>query len=130
MSASRQQPHQLSKTLSEGDQSQYSIGASTVNHVDWRKKDEASRDALLRFLEQNGEIDRLKDLLRSRLIESGWRDEMKAACQSYIRSRGIDQVTLDELVAEITPRGRASVPDPIKSDILKEIRKSAKFSEC
>ena len=98
--------------------------------MDWRKKDEASRDALLRFLEQNGEIDRLKDLLRSRLIESGWRDEMKAACQSYIRSRGIDQVTLDELVAEITPRGRASVPDPIKSDILKEIRKSAKFSEC
>ena len=82
---------------------------------------------MLRFLEQSGEMDRLKNILQGRLTESGWRDEMKETCKRYIRSRGIEQVTLDELVAEITPKGRATVPDSIKSELLQEIRKSAKF---
>ena len=66
-------------------------------------------------------------MIRARLTECGWRDEMKKTCQYYTRSRGIEQVSLDELVAEIAPKGRASVPDEVKSDILDEIRKSAKF---
>jgi len=72
-------------------------------------------------------MDRLKNVIRAQLTECGWRDEMRKTCQAYTRSRGIEQVSLDELVAEIAPKGRASVPDKVKSDILDEIRKSAKF---
>ena len=40
-----------------------------------------------------------------------------------IRSKGLEKITVDELVAEITPRGRATVPDEIKADLLQRIRK-------
>mmetsp|Transcript_20395 Transcript_20395/g.26374 ORF Transcript_20395/g.26374 Transcript_20395/m.26374 type:complete len:125 (-) Transcript_20395:314-688(-) len=121
--ASRQ--HNLSKTWS-GDQSQASNVTSANN--DWKRKNEASRDELVRFLEQNGEMERLRGLLRKKLADCGWHEEMRNISKSYIRSRGLDQVTFDELVAEITPKGRASVPENVKVDLLQEIRNSAKFS--
>ena len=40
-----------------------------------------------------------------------------------IRSKGLEKITVDELVAEITPRGRATVPDEIKADLLQRIRR-------
>ena len=33
------------------------------------------------------------------------------------------KVTVEELVAEITPKGRSSVPEDIKADLLQRIRK-------
>ena len=38
-------------------------------------------------LEETGEKDRLKDMLRARLIECGWRDSMKAHCKGEERRR-------------------------------------------
>ena len=41
-------------------------------------------------LVESGEKDRLKDMLRARLIECGWRDSMKAHCkgeQQHTRAR-------------------------------------------
>ena len=35
----------------------------------------------------------------------------------------LEKITVDELVAEITPRGRATVPEKIKNDLLQDIRK-------
>ena len=66
---------------------------------------------------------RLKELLRTKLIDCGWRDELKEYCKEVIRSKGLEKITVDELVAEITPRGRATVPDEIKADLLQRIRK-------
>lgn len=39
-----------------------------------------------------------------------------------IRNKGIDQVTVEDLVEEITPRGRAAVPESVKSDMLEKIK--------
>lgn len=72
---------------------------------------------------ETGEKERLKDLLRQRLVECGWRDQLKEYCKEVIRSKGLEKITVDELVAEITPRGRATVPDDIKADLLQRIRK-------
>ncbi|KAH9362492.1 hypothetical protein HPB48_015594 [Haemaphysalis longicornis] len=55
---------------------------------------------------ESGERDRLKELLRTRLIECGWRDEMKATCKDIIKDKGVENVTIDELIADLTPRGR------------------------
>jgi hypothetical protein len=49
---------------------------------------------------------RLKEFLRERLIASGWRDELKESCKEVIRKKGLDKITIEELVAEITPKGR------------------------
>ncbi|KAH9772612.1 transcription and mRNA export factor ENY2 [Citrus sinensis] len=71
---------------------------------------------------ESGEKERLKELLRERLIECGWRDEMKSLCRAYTRKKGRNNVTVDDLVHVITPKGRASVPDPVKAELLQRIR--------
>ncbi|KAL2524587.1 Transcription and mRNA export factor SUS1 [Abeliophyllum distichum] len=71
---------------------------------------------------ESGEKERLKELLRERLIECGWRDEMKAICRAHARKKGRNNVTVDDLVHVITPKGRASVPDSVKAELLQRIR--------
>ena len=51
---------------------------------------------------------RLKEVLRTKLIECGWRDELKEHCKEVIRSKGKEKITVDELTAEITPHGRGA----------------------
>lgn len=76
----------------------------------------------LQKLIQSGEKERLKALLRDKLIECGWRDELKAKCRAIVQRRGKDSVTVAELVEEITPVGRSKVPDFIKAELLSQIR--------
>ncbi|KAK9120087.1 hypothetical protein Scep_018180 [Stephania cephalantha] len=71
---------------------------------------------------ESGEKERLKELLRERLIECGWTDEMKALCRAFTRKKGRNNVTVDDLVHVITPKGRASVPDSVKAELLQRIR--------
>ena len=71
----------------------------------------------------SNELHRLKDLLRAKLIECGWRDELKNYCKEVIKNKGLEKITVEELVAEITPRGRATVPSAIKAELLQRIRK-------
>lgn len=89
--------------------------------------DERNRDAQLRAtinqkLIETGERDKLKELLRNRLIECGWRDELKQYCKEIVRQKGLENITVDDLVAEITPKGRALVPDQVKKELLQRIR--------
>ncbi|KAJ6371494.1 hypothetical protein OIU77_001906 [Salix suchowensis] len=71
---------------------------------------------------ESGEKERLMELLRERLIECGWKDEMKALCRAFIKKKGSNNVTVDDLVHVITPKGRASIPDSVKADLLQRIR--------
>lgn len=73
-------------------------------------------------LVESGEKERLKELLRERLVECGWKDEMKSLCRSFARKKGRNNVTVDDLVHVITPKGRASVPDSVKAELLQRIR--------
>ncbi|TPX50528.1 hypothetical protein SeMB42_g00676 [Synchytrium endobioticum] len=75
-------------------------------------------------LAKSGEGDRIKQRLRQRLAESGWRDDLKIYCQEMINKRGLSNVTVESLVAEITPRARASVPENVKAELLASIRKT------
>lgn len=89
--------------------------------------DRISRENKMRIqinqkLVETGERERLKELLRTRLIECGWRDQLKAQCKEIVRKKGLENVRVDDLVAEITPRGRALVPDQVKKELLQQIR--------
>lgn len=57
-------------------------------------------------LVETGEKDKLKEMLRERLVQCGWRDELKEFCKDVIRKKGLEKVTVEELVADITPQGR------------------------
>ncbi|XP_037497786.1 transcription and mRNA export factor ENY2 isoform X4 [Jatropha curcas] len=65
---------------------------------------------------ESGERERLKQLLRERLIECGWKDEMQAICRAITRKKGRNNVTVDDLVHVITPKGR------VKAELLQRIR--------
>uniref|UniRef100_A0A7S2R8E5 Transcription and mRNA export factor ENY2 n=1 Tax=Eucampia antarctica TaxID=49252 RepID=A0A7S2R8E5_9STRA len=96
---------------------------SQTGTSDWRKKDEIAKAELMYRLEQSGEKERLITSLRAKLADCGWRDEMKDIAKDVIRTRGgVTRITVDELASELLPRGRASVPENIKSELLEEVR--------
>ena len=39
------------------------------------------------------------------MIESGWKDDLKRYCKELIRKKGLEKVTIDELVDELIIRG-------------------------
>merc|ERR1712223_109427 len=80
------------------------------------------KSAINARLVQSGEKERLKEHLRLRLIECGWKDQLKLAAKEAIRERGLERVKLEDLVKDITPNGRASVPDSVKRELLVKIK--------
>ncbi|KAI8893615.1 transcription factor e(y)2-domain-containing protein [Globomyces pollinis-pini] len=72
---------------------------------------------------KTGEKDRLREYLRQRLIECGWKEELKIYCREVIQTKGLDHVTIDDLVKEITPKGKAMVPEAVKNEMMTKIRK-------
>ena len=97
-------------------------GENTANE-ERKRKDDQVRATIMQKLVDTGEKERLKELLRNKLVESGWRDKLKEICKEKIRNKGLEKITVDELVQEITPEGRQIVPDEIKADLLQRIRK-------
>ena len=75
-----------------------------------------------RRLVESGEKERLRDHLRTRLIQAGWRDKMKLEAKERIKAKGLDRVRLEDLVAEMTPVGRQAVPDEVKRELLAKIK--------
>ncbi|RKP03176.1 hypothetical protein CXG81DRAFT_24176 [Caulochytrium protostelioides] len=73
---------------------------------------------------ENGEHERLKDIIHHRLVESGVRDKLRMHCQDVIRAKGISNVTAEELIAEVTGASERLVPDAVRTEIEARIRKS------
>eukprot|EP00469_Lotharella_globosa_P004636 CAMPEP_0167803086 /NCGR_PEP_ID=MMETSP0111_2-20121227/19564_1 /TAXON_ID=91324 /ORGANISM="Lotharella globosa, Strain CCCM811" /LENGTH=99 /DNA_ID=CAMNT_0007699363 /DNA_START=14 /DNA_END=310 /DNA_ORIENTATION=+ len=74
-------------------------------------------------LVESGEKEKLIDLLRKRLIESGWRDQLKKHCQEIIKAKGTEKITIEDLVKDIMPRGKATVPEKVKEEIMEKLAK-------
>ncbi|XP_065828275.1 transcription and mRNA export factor ENY2-like [Oscarella lobularis] len=87
-----------------------------------RLRDAQIRSQINQKLVESGEKERLMEMLRMKLMECGWRDQLKAYCKDIVRQKGLDHVSVDDLVAEITPKGRALVPDEVKRDLLQKIK--------
>ncbi|GAA6233271.1 transcription and mRNA export factor ENY2-2 [Lates calcarifer] len=85
-------------------------------------KDSQMRAAINQKLIEMGERERLKEVLRAKLVECGWKDQLKAHCKDVIREKGLEHVTVEDLVTEVTPKGRALVPDSVKKELLQRIR--------
>ena len=92
------------------------------NTGDKKSRDEQMRTSINQQLVETGEREKLKELLRVRLSECGWRDQLKQHCKEIIKQRGLEHVTVDELVQEITPQARQLVPDGVKKELLGRIR--------
>ncbi|XP_057301908.1 transcription and mRNA export factor ENY2-like [Hydractinia symbiolongicarpus] len=87
-----------------------------------QKRETLARQKINQRLTESGEKERLQEMLRVRLIECGWRDELKEYARDIVKEKGVDNVTVDDLVAELTPQARSSVPDEVKKELLDYIR--------
>ncbi|XP_050307211.1 enhancer of yellow 2 transcription factor-like [Anthonomus grandis grandis] len=73
-------------------------------------------------LDVNNGLDRVRELVHTRLVESGWRDQVKLAIRTALAENSRNQVpTVDELITTVTPKARAMVPDAVKRELLHEI---------
>ncbi|KAH0955105.1 hypothetical protein HN011_007031 [Eciton burchellii] len=68
-----------------------------------------------------GDRDGLKELLRRRLVECGWRDEVKLISRELIKEHGQD-ITYDALLSTVTTKARSIVPDSVKKELLQKIK--------
>ncbi|CAI7930632.1 unnamed protein product [Closterium sp. NIES-54] len=57
---------------------------------------------------ESGEKERLKTLLRDRLEECGWADDLLVYARAYVSKVGRENVSLEELIRAITPKGRGA----------------------
>uniref|UniRef100_A0A3B4U4K2 Transcription and mRNA export factor ENY2 n=1 Tax=Seriola dumerili TaxID=41447 RepID=A0A3B4U4K2_SERDU len=71
-------------------------------------KESRMRATINQKLTEMGEGERLKELLRAKLTECGWKDQMKAHCKEVIKDKGLEHVTVEDLMVEITPKGRGT----------------------
>ncbi|XP_044503047.1 transcription and mRNA export factor ENY2-like [Mangifera indica] len=94
----------------------------TPDAVEDQSKEPSLQEIINVKLIESGEKERLMELLRERLVDCGWKDEMKALSRAYVKKKGRKNVTVDDLVHVITPKGRASVPDAVKAELLQRIR--------
>lgn len=74
-----------------------------------------------RALEINGDYDRYKILLRRRLQESGWCDQIRLQARELVKEKGVN-ITSDQLLEELLPLGRATVPAAIKKELLLKVK--------
>ncbi|KAF9586007.1 Transcription and mRNA export factor eny2 [Lunasporangiospora selenospora] len=78
------------------------------------------RANLHRELVESGRRDQLVELLRARLTDSGWRDDLRTYTKEKIQSKETS-VSVDEIIKEVSPHARATIPDKIKAELLTQI---------
>ncbi|EPB90809.1 hypothetical protein HMPREF1544_02387 [Mucor circinelloides 1006PhL] len=82
---------------------------------------EKMRTSVSRLFVESGEKDRLLQLLRARLSDSGWTDSLDA--YNVVRTKNLEDVSFEDLVKEIGDHGRSTVSETIKKDLLESIKK-------
>ncbi len=75
------------------------------------------------LLSAKGERDKLRELIEKKLIESGWNDRVKGACKEFIRSKGVDNVNVEDVVTAVAPSARSTIPPEVKATVLENLRK-------
>lgn len=75
------------------------------------------------FILNEDKHEELADILRSKLIECGWRDKVANMCRTLIQQHGIENIRLEQIMNEVKQEARSSVPDRVKVEMLDVIRK-------
>jgi len=73
----------------------------------------------LLILKTSGDYSRFKELLRSRLYECGWVDQVHILCRQASKN---NKVTVEEIYEEVTHKGRSLVPVSVKKELLLKVK--------
>ncbi|KAF2076897.1 hypothetical protein CYY_001800 [Polysphondylium violaceum] len=95
----------------------------TSNNTPTTKDHIKLRSTIHQRLIESGEKERLKILLKNKLVEGGWRDDIKSYCRDYIKNNNNENLKIEELISQVTPIAKKKVPAQVKQDLVKRIRK-------
>lgn len=73
-------------------------------------------------LVETGERERLMQVLRVTLTECGWKDKLTEFCKKVVKDKGIDNVSIDDLVTQVSPVAQKNVPPHVKQEVVKQIK--------
>ena len=103
--------------------------STTNNFSPWPHEGQQQRQqqqiesAIRHKLESTGEIDRIHHSLHANLNDCGWRNNvLQESAKEMIRRKGLQPITLDSLVAELVPVGRATVPNEVKVKLVEHLK--------
>ncbi|GAB5373532.1 hypothetical protein AAMO2058_001760500 [Amorphochlora amoebiformis] len=71
----------------------------------------------------SGEKDRIKEILRKKLVDAGWFEKLHAKCQDILKTKGQEKLTIHDLVKEIVPQGKQLVPEELKKEVIQKLEK-------
>lgn len=74
----------------------------------------------LNMLKISGDYNKFKDLLRSRLYECGWVDQIHMICRET--KKNSMNIGFDEMYTEVAKKGRALVPASVKRELLLKVK--------
>eukprot|EP00792_Barthelona_sp_PAP020_P004316 TRINITY_DN2044_c0_g1_i1.p1 TRINITY_DN2044_c0_g1~~TRINITY_DN2044_c0_g1_i1.p1 ORF type:complete len:134 (-),score=36.77 TRINITY_DN2044_c0_g1_i1:89-433(-) len=74
------------------------------------------------ILASSGYEEELRDILRAKLVNEGWRDQLKKHCQEVIRTKGVESINSDELCDEISIFARETFPQDLRIDLNKRVQ--------
>lgn len=84
--------------------------------------DQGIQDSIYAKLILSGERERLRENLQLKLIECGWLKEVRENCKELIKKRGVNNITVEEMVEDLAPKYQALVPNQIKKELLESIK--------
>ncbi|KAI9219057.1 transcription factor e(y)2-domain-containing protein [Blastocladiella britannica] len=72
-------------------------------------------------LAATGQLESLKEQLRAQLAEAGWNEQVRGLIREHIRRQDLATVTVDSILDAVLAPAQESVPDPIRTDLLRAI---------
>lgn len=84
--------------------------------------DEGLKSRVHKRMVETGEWDRVRKQLEEDLQKVGWQNELYKYCVKVIRDRGVENITLDHLLTEVTPVARKNVPKELEQHVAARVR--------
>ncbi|KAF0979614.1 hypothetical protein FDP41_001282 [Naegleria fowleri] len=73
-------------------------------------------------LKNSGELERLKELLKTRLHQNGWNDIISSAFRESMEERELAELSVPSIVHDLLPIARSKIPDSVKYEVVQQIQ--------
>jgi len=90
------------------------------------KEEQAMKDNILKGLAISGKKDIVKAYFRTKLVHTGWKEEVQSLCREEINNYGgLENISVDQIYDSIAQPSRESVPNDIKAEMIDAVMKFA-----
>lgn len=84
--------------------------------------DEGLKSRVHKLMVETGEWNRVRKELEENLIEVGWQNELYKYCIKVVRDRGVENISLDDLLAQVSPIARKNVPKELEQQVTGRVK--------